>query len=228
MSSHILSKSSFIKGLQCHKYLYLNKHNYKQQDPLSEEQQIKFRNGHDFWIAGSGAIPGWLSNAKPKNAFGYDKSVKDTAQFIRQGYKTIYEAAFSYNGVMAALDILVNDDDKWTAYEVKNSYELSDTYLSDAALQYYIISNSGLKLDNFCMIYRKEIFENIDNFDINEIFIIESVLETVIERQNFITYKVEELKTAINDPQSLNIKMGEQCYYPYNCSFIGYCSKQAK
>ena len=224
MASNILSKSSFIRGLQCEKSLYLYKHNYKQRDPLSEEMQIKFRNGHDFGLLAQDIFPGGV-NAQPATVFEYDKSVLKTKQF-RAGQKIIYEAAFTFNKVLVALDILVNEDGKWTAYEVKNSFELSQTYISDASLQYYVISNSGLELDDFCMIYRKEIYENIENPTMDDIFNIESVLARVNENQKFISAKVERLLLAANDTDTLKIQMGDQCQKPYPCDFIGFCTMQ--
>ena len=39
MGSHLLSKSSFIKGLQCDKHLYLYKYHYDEMDEFSEMQK---------------------------------------------------------------------------------------------------------------------------------------------------------------------------------------------
>ena len=227
MSSNILSKSSFIRGLQCLKSLYLYKHNYRERDPLSEETKIKFKNGHDFGFLAQELFPGG-ANAKPGSVYEYDKSVKLTKHYIYEGKTIIYEAAFSFNKVISALDILVNKDGKWTAYEVKNSFEISPTYLSDAALQHYVITNSGLDLDNFCIIYRKEVYENIDDLALGDIFVIESVIDTTKDMQPFISEKVNELIHAANDSETLNILMGDQCHNPYTCDFIGFCTRQNK
>ena len=40
-----LSKSTFIKGLQCEKSLYLYKHHYKLKDPISSSLQTTFDQG---------------------------------------------------------------------------------------------------------------------------------------------------------------------------------------
>ena len=65
---------------------------------------------------------------------------------IESGQKIIYEATFSYNNVIAALDILVKDSEGWKAYEAKSSTKISNTYIKDAAIQYYTIINSGIDL----------------------------------------------------------------------------------
>ena len=45
---------------------------------------------------------------------------------------------------------------EWIAYEVKSSYGISETFILDAAFQYYVISNSGLRLKDFKIIYASE------------------------------------------------------------------------
>ena len=81
------------------------------------------------------------ADASPENHFKMVESVRKTQEFISQGKSIIYEATFLYNNVLAALDILVKDDEGWKAYEVKSSTKVSDTYIKDAAIQYYTITN---------------------------------------------------------------------------------------
>ena len=45
MQKHVLSKSTFIRGLKCSKSLYLNKHNRNLKDELSEMQKAIFNQG---------------------------------------------------------------------------------------------------------------------------------------------------------------------------------------
>ena len=76
-----------------------------------------------------------------------------TQDFIFQGESIIYEATFQYNNVLAALDILVKDEEGWKAYEVKSSTKVSETYIKDAAIQYYTIVNSGIDLKDISIVY---------------------------------------------------------------------------
>ncbi len=45
MEKHILSKSTFIKGMQCHKALYLNKHHKELKAEISAAQEAIFSQG---------------------------------------------------------------------------------------------------------------------------------------------------------------------------------------
>jgi hypothetical protein len=45
MEKPVLSKSTFIRGLQCEKSLYLYKHNYNLRDGISSQLQAIFNQG---------------------------------------------------------------------------------------------------------------------------------------------------------------------------------------
>ena len=47
---HILSKSSFIKGIQCEKQLYLYKYHYDWMDEVSASQQEIFDRGQRAFV----------------------------------------------------------------------------------------------------------------------------------------------------------------------------------
>ncbi|MEI7639116.1 MAG: hypothetical protein WCJ37_17530, partial [Syntrophus sp. (in: bacteria)] len=53
-----LSKSLFIRGLQCHKALYLQKFRPELKDEVSEELQRRFDTGYDVGSLASELFPG--------------------------------------------------------------------------------------------------------------------------------------------------------------------------
>ena len=84
MASHILSKSSFIKGLQCEKGLYLYKHHYDWADEVTEGQQAVFQTGHNVGILAQELFPGGINAAlnDPRKA---DEQVRLTQELIDSG-----------------------------------------------------------------------------------------------------------------------------------------------
>ena len=132
-----LSKSTFIRGLQCERSLYLYKHHYKLKDPTPSSLQVVFDQGTNVGILAQELFPNGV-DASPENHFKMVESVGKTLDFISQGETTIYEATFLYDDVLAALDILVKDDEGWKAYEVKSSTKvLTRKSLSFNKLQGY-------------------------------------------------------------------------------------------
>ena len=152
MEKHILSKSTFIRGLQCEKSLYLYKHHYNLKDETPAQLQAIFNQGTNVGILAQELFPNGV-DASPSSYFKMQESVFKTEEFIKKGESIIYEATFQYNGVLAALDILVKEDDGWKAYEVKSSTSVSETYINDAAIQYYTIVNSGIDLKDISIVY---------------------------------------------------------------------------
>jgi hypothetical protein len=153
------------------------------------------------------------------------ESVGKTLDFISQGETIIYEATFLYNDVLAALDILVKDQDGWKAYEVKSSTKVSDTYIKDASIQYYTITNSGIDLKDISIVYINNQYVKNGEIDINELFTVESVLDQVLEFLPRIPNEVQRLKNVIESPDIPNVDIGSHCSDPYDCDFKGTCWK---
>ncbi|MEE9448784.1 MAG: DUF2779 domain-containing protein, partial [Ignavibacteriaceae bacterium] len=189
MGSHLLSKSSFIKGLQCEKHLYLYKYHYKEMDEFSEMQKAIFNRGTNVGILAQDLFPDGevATTGEPPN---YTNGLKKTGELISIKTKAIYEAAFQFNEVLVINDIIVRDGSKWNAYEVKSSTSISETYLNDAALQYYILSNSGIEINDFSIIHINNQYTRQGELDINELFTIESVLEYILPMQDSIKENV--------------------------------------
>jgi len=230
MEKHILSKSTFIRGNQCLKSLYLNKKRPFLRDKLSPEQLAKFRRGHRVGSLAQKLFPGG-TDFRPRSPALYQKAVLETSEAIRSNaFNILYEAGFQYDQLLILLDILVKEANNWVAYEVKSSYKISDTFILDAAFQYYVITNSGLSVKDFIIVYaNKELdYEKIDEYKhLDDLFIKESVMEKIIPMQDFIKQQVLVEKETLRLKHSPKIEMGSQCYSPYPCDFIGHCTKSS-
>lgn len=224
MSSHLLSKSSFIRGVQCEKHLYLYKYHYNEMDQLSEMQKAIFKRGTDVGKLAQQLFPKGI-DASPKSQFEYDKAVVETKKLIDQNQKVIYEASFNFSDVLAVADILVNEKSGLKIYEVKSSTSISETYIRDAALQYWVISNSGYRVKDFSITYINNQYIRKGNLDINELFVTESVLKLILPLQKWVEENVERFKKVLNKKTIPKIDIGEHCYDPYTCGFYEYCRK---
>ena len=61
----------------------------------------------------------------------------------------------------------------WKAYEVKSSTSVSDTYVKDAAIQYYTIVNSGIDLVDISIVHINNNYALDGELDISQLFTIE-------------------------------------------------------
>ena len=224
MNKPILSKSTFIRGLQCEKSLYLYKHNYNLRDEISAQTQAVFDQGTNVGLLAQGLFPGGV-DASPTDYFKMQESVFKTQEYIRKGETIIYEATFQYNDVIAAIDILVKDDKGWKAYEVKSSTEVKPVNINDAAIQFYTIINSGIDLKDISIVHINNQYVKNGDIDVKQLFAIESVYNDAQEVLSDIPDQIERFKHVINQDSVPDIDIGPQCFDPYNCDFMGHCWK---
>jgi hypothetical protein len=77
-------KSTFIRGLQCEKSLYLHKKRPFLRDRLSPEQLAKFSRGTNVGVYAQELFPGGV-DAAPKTHFQMAASVVKTAELMEAG-----------------------------------------------------------------------------------------------------------------------------------------------
>ena len=211
-----LSKSTFIRGLQCEKSLYLYKKHYKLKDSTSPSLQAIFDQGNEIGVLAQSLFPSGV-DASPSSHFRMMESVMKTKAFLESGESIIYEATFNYNEVLAALDISVKDKDGWKAYEVKSSTYVSETYIKDAAIQYYTIVNSGIDLVDISVVHINNQYVLDGDLDINQLFTIKSVKDKVLDYLPRISNEVSRLKNVIELDSAPNVDIGSHCSEPYDC-----------
>ena len=90
-TKHRLSKSSFIRGLQCPKSLYFHYHNHELADPASPILKQTFSRGHRVGELAQQLFPSGI-DVSPTKHDDFEKSVEVTKQLIEQGITTIYES----------------------------------------------------------------------------------------------------------------------------------------
>ncbi|NNJ52603.1 MAG: DUF2779 domain-containing protein, partial [Ignavibacteriaceae bacterium] len=222
MPSHLLSKSSYIKGLQCEKHLYLYKHHYEEMDELTDMQKAIFKRGTDVGILAQQLFPVG-TQATEGSPPDYKNGLLKTQELIEGGENTIYEASFQFNDVLSIADIVVNENANFNIFEVKSSTSISETYINDAALQYYVISNLGINIKDFSIIYINNQYIRNGELDIKKLFFTESVLELILPLQDFVKDKVKRFKQVLMQKHIPPVEISEHCYKPYLCGFYNYC-----
>lgn len=187
-----ISKSSYIRGLQCTKSFYLNFF-HKQIDIARDDQDKKiFEIGHDVGKYAQQLFPGGVD-------CGYEltsdrtKSVELTKQAIQDGKEIIYEAAFENDGLLCFADILVKDGNEWMIYEVKSSTSVKDYHINDASFQYYVISKN-IPVKDAIVVCLNNQYVRQSEIDIKQLFVMQSVLDQVIKLQGDIKLKTNEFK----------------------------------
>ncbi len=98
-------------------------------------------------------------------------------------------------------------------------------YIPDAAVQYYVISNSGLAIADVSIIYINNQYTRQGELEADKLFTIESVKDQVIEMQASVKDNIKSFKKLLALKNIPQMDIGPQCSNPYACSFTGYCWK---
>jgi hypothetical protein len=193
-------------------------------DELSHMQKAIFKRGTNVGEIAHKLFPGGIIAAEGDPP-AYEKALNKTQALINSGIKVIYEAAFLFNEVLSIADIVVMEKGGAKIYEVKSSTSISETYLNDAALQYYVISSLGIRVKDFSIIYINNQYVRKGDLDLQELFASESVLKFILPLQKHVKENVNRFKRVLLKKQMPNIDIGEHCYNPYTCGFFNYCRK---
>ena len=214
-----LSKSSYVKGNQCLKYLYLDKYKKKERTPIDEETQERFDRGHTFEdIVRDKQFPGGINIKDKVGIFGYFNSY--TKYLLNQPIEmTLYEATIIEDEVLVMCDVLVKTEDGFIdIYEIKSSTKTNIAISNDLKLQYAICEKRFKdKLRSFNLILRVE--------DEEPKWVIENRTEELVDKTPLVDKATDKFKIVLNGREP-EIAMGNHCMVPYRCDFVDYCEKR--
>ena len=223
---HVLSKTSFLKAVQCPKAFFLYKFHYNQKDPLSNEKIRLFKRGHDIGHLAQSLFPNGI-DASPAKISNFHKSVLYTRELINQGQNVIYEAAFIAEDTLVAIDLLVKENSGWHAYEVKSALKIRQTYVMDAALQYYVIKKALPDLSDISLVCINEKYKKETDFSLTNFFRIVSVRNDAIQNEEYIRFHIQRAKSIFLEQKLPSVSTGSHCFHPHECDFMQTCWKNS-
>ncbi len=214
-----LTKSSFVKGNQCLKYLYLDKHKKQFKTPVSKEKQKLFNQGHTFeeWVRNN-EFPDGINIKDKVGNFAYFNSYTRHLLYSTNR-QVIYEATIIEDDVLVMCDILVkNEDGNIHIYEIKLNAEVNEAIIADLSIQYAICKKRfSSTLKSFNLILRTG-DSNTKWKTVN--------LTTELEKQiDIVRKKISDFKHILENHEPI-LQMGDHCNKPYECEFIEYCKNK--
>ena len=221
---HTLSKSTYIKGLQCEKSMYLNKYHPELRDKISASKERVFTTGHEAGELAQNLFAGGVDCGFEVTRSG-QKSVELTTNAIEEGRDIIYEAAFQHEGVLVITDILTKRENKWKVFEVKSSTKVAEYHINDAAVQYYVMNKCGIDVEDISIVHINNQYVRQGEIDVRQLFTIETVKEQVIPLQDYVEENIKRFKEVLEAKNVPETDIGEHCNSPFDCDFIGHCWK---
>lgn len=226
-----LSKSKYLSGLQCHKRLYLEIHQPNLATPPDASTQAILEMGTEIGILAQRRFQGGVL---VKSGFRQrEAAIAETAALVQdQTVFAIFEGAFEHDGVLVRVDILERVQNgegglaSWRLIEVKSSTRVKDIHLDDLAIQSHVLQGAGLKLDATCLMHIDTgyLYQG-GEVDLQALFSIEDVSETVTARRGLVPERLAAMKAMLVGSPAPMIEPDQHCHTPYECPFWAHCTK---
>jgi len=215
-----LSKSLYTTGIQCHKALWLLKYKPELKDEISSEQEAIFESGTEIGRYAQGLFPGGI--LVPYNDLSHSQQLDMTQDAFNDGATTIYEATFSFNDVFIKADILHLGPDGWELYEVKSSASFKNHYIDDIAIQYHVISGTGLPLAKAYLVHLNKEYVRQGDIDVQQLFTKVELTEAILAKQPDVKNQLTAMRKMLRKGMP-DFDISHSCEDPYPCQFHGYC-----
>ncbi len=222
-----LSKTSYMHGLKCQKYMWLNKHLKNKMEPISVGDMARIETGIEVGNLARQQYPsGYLV---PDSIADHHERVKVTSDLINAGAQTIFEATFSFNDIKVRVDILNKTNDGYEIYEVKSktwTNKLSKKqkeikkFINDIAIQYYVLNGLGFKINKTFLTCLDCEYTRDKTIEVNEIFINIPTTSEVLALQEQIPKRVEQFIETLGSVKEPELNICSDCS---KCSYKKYC-----
>jgi hypothetical protein len=217
-----LSKSLYMRGLQCHKSLYLDRHRPELRAAPSPELEALWKSGHEVGDLAHMLFPGGV--IVPFEGMTKDEQLAKTREEIDCGTKAIYEATFSHDDVFVKADIIVRNRGYWDLYEVKSSTSVKEHHWDDVAVQYYVLSGCGLPINKAFLVHINNSYVRHGDIVPEEMFVLQDITGIVKEKQASVPDELAGMRAMLRGEMP-KIDIGPHCSDPYDCDFMDFCWK---
>ena len=215
-----LSKSLYVRGLQCEKSLWLKKKRPEVLQALDDSAQAVFDTGTSV---GELACELFSGGERIEYTGDFNAQMAKTKELIEHGTKVIYEATFCFDGILVMVDILRICDDGLIINEVKSSTSVKEVYIDDASIQYYVISSLGYKVSGVNIIHIDSSYVRGEKLELEKLFHTEDVTEQIMQKQAEIPQILNKFEKILSKNVEPEVDIGPHCSDPYNCDAWEYC-----
>jgi hypothetical protein len=226
MTKYKLSKSSFLKGAQCIKSIFLHYKFPELRTPMTFEQRVIVDKGIEVGLIARDIFRGGL-DVTEKGKITFPELLDATKTAFKSDNQILYEAGFATEDLTLRFqaDIFVRSEKTDRLYEVKSATSIKlPEHILDIAFQYYVLKESGYNRPvQVYLVYLNKDYVRDKELDLDKLFIIENVTQRAKDAQVLIRRYLELIDKTVNKNNMPTVSIGEQCFKPYPCEFQKHC-----
>jgi len=216
----MLTKSDYIRFLQCEKYLWLNKF---RKDLLPEEI--------DTSLMEQGARveeQAYRLFPEGQNAYNdnFQKAIEKTQALLKLGSGVLFQPTFSNRktDLFCRCDILKLDGKGGVElFEVKSSTQAKDEHLDDVAFQILCLREAGLTVTRANLILVNNQYVRQGTIEPRKLLKVEDVTAEAEGRMAGLDDRIQMALKVLRSKAEPEVRILKQCSNPYDCPFIPYC-----
>ena len=198
--SNPITKSDFLKYLNCPAYLwfYKNKPEVLTDQILNDFEKELIKSGQE--------VEAWARKLFPSGVLvesRQEQAVADTKKLLDEGKKVIFQATFEADGLYIMVDILEWDEEGgyWIINEAKGSTcdkegekKNKKTHLYDAGFQYIVMQKAGFNVGKVKLLELNKEFVKKGEINPNQLILKNDITETIDEMVPEINLMIDDMK----------------------------------
>ena len=219
-----ISKTKFCAGVQCLKRLYLLVHSPELGAQPDSADQAIIEQGREVGLLARQLFPGGVEIPSDGRL---DKAIRATRELVANpDVPAIFEGVFEHQNVLVKVDVLQRRfDGRWKLIEVKSTTDLKDHHLEDVAIQYRVLSRSGLEMASACLAHvNRNYVHPGGDIDPRQFFRIRNLTRRVERLQPKLTFQLRSEFKVLSMPEPPGIAPGRHCIDPVVCEFFDHCN----
>lgn len=224
-----LSKSKLLAHVQCPRRLWLEVHRPDLRSDTDGARQLKATGNRVGEIARQIFDPEGRGVLLDAQADGYEFALSKTSELLCDD-APIFEAGFSAGGALCFADVLTpatptpTGERAWRLIEVKSTGSLKDYHLCDVAVQFFVATEAGVRLDTAAVVHIDTSWTYRGGGDYRGLLVERDVTADAREGAKKVAAWVEEATKTVTGrmPQ---VPRGRHCKDPFPCGFAEFCAE---
>ena len=222
-----LSKSKYCRAWQCPKMLWLDTYRPELHE-ANAAVEARMAAGNEVGDLAMGLFGDYVETTAHKEDGRLDipAMLERTRAETAKGTPVICEAAFSFEGLYCAVDILKKENGGWAIYEVKSSTGPEKTvYLADVAYQKYVLRNCGVNVTGTYLVTLNNQYVFDGTLRLDELFHVTDVSSLLPAEEQNVPSVLKAAEATLSMDTEPDTDIGNQCREPYGCEYWGYCTR---
>lgn len=211
----LLSKSKYLYGIQCPKFLWMSVHEKDKLPEVDEVLQHRFDQGHLVGKLAQQVFPNGI-NVEDDD---FNENLKKSKELLSKR-KPLFEAAFKNTRIYSRADVLVPvNDNEWDIVEVKSGTSPKDINIHDLAFQKHCYETEGLTIRKCFLMHINNKYVRNGEINPKDLFQQTDVDSLVDEVSKGIQENIKLFLSVMDNKEAPKEKVCENCTGPKNCAW---------